>query len=64
MLSRKPRRSLDIGCSNGALSRVLVDDGVETWGIEIDPVFAAQAAGRLAVVLVGDAMEQTASSMR
>jgi 2-polyprenyl-3-methyl-5-hydroxy-6-metoxy-1,4-benzoquinol methylase len=60
MLARTPGRLLDIGCSNGALARYFTDAGVETWGIELDPTFGAQAAEVLTHVLVGDAQTMTA----
>jgi 2-polyprenyl-3-methyl-5-hydroxy-6-metoxy-1,4-benzoquinol methylase len=61
MLSRTPRRCLDIGCSNGALSRVFSDAGADTWGIELDRQLASEADKVLGHVLVGDAGEQVAT---
>jgi len=61
MLNRAPRRCLDIGCANGALSRVFTDAGAETWGVELDPDLASQAGRVLTRVLVGDAGEQLAT---
>lgn len=54
-----PRRSLDIGCSNGALSAAFRSGGAETWGIEYDEELANAADGVLDSVLHGDALEQS-----
>jgi methionine biosynthesis protein MetW len=57
MVAGTPRRVLDVGCSDGSLAIAFKERGAETWGIEIDPRFAATAAGRLDSVLAGDALE-------
>ena len=49
------RRILDLGCSSGALGAALKDRGpCEVVGIELDPVYAAEAEGRLDRVVRGD----------
>jgi 2-polyprenyl-3-methyl-5-hydroxy-6-metoxy-1,4-benzoquinol methylase len=60
MLTSTPRRLLDVGCSNGALAKHLTEAGVETWGIEVDASFGAEAQANLSHVLVGDAKAMTA----
>src|ERR1700676_2168828 len=47
VLSRSPRRVLDIGCGEGGLGRALADRGVELLGIDVVPslIARAQAAG-------------------
>jgi 2-polyprenyl-3-methyl-5-hydroxy-6-metoxy-1,4-benzoquinol methylase len=50
------RRVLDLGCSAGALGAGLKErGGVEVVGVELDPVLARAAEGRLDRVVVGDA---------
>lgn len=41
------RRVLDVGCSDGHLGAALVARGHHVVGLEVDPVLAAAAAGRL-----------------
>jgi 2-polyprenyl-3-methyl-5-hydroxy-6-metoxy-1,4-benzoquinol methylase len=47
---------LDVGCGNGELGASLrrAREGRSVSGVELDPVFAAQAAGRLDHVLCAD----------
>lgn len=51
-----PRRSLDIGCSNGNLSAAFRELGAETWGVEYDSTLAAAARTALGTVLEGDGL--------
>ncbi len=51
-----PKRSLDIGCSDGSLLGSLKGP-TETTGIELDPDLARAAAGRLGEIIEGDAVE-------
>jgi methionine biosynthesis protein MetW len=49
------RRVLDIGCANGRFLALIKErQGAETWGIEINPEAAGQAAGRVDRVIRGD----------
>jgi 2-polyprenyl-3-methyl-5-hydroxy-6-metoxy-1,4-benzoquinol methylase len=54
------KRVLDVGCSDGSLGAGLRAEGMEVWGIEYDPAFAATAAERLDRVLEGDAAARLA----
>lgn len=49
------RRVLDVGCASGALGTALIArQGCEVVGVELDPAYAADAAGRLSRVVRGD----------
>jgi methionine biosynthesis protein MetW len=54
------RRVLDLGCATGALGAGLKRRGAEVVGIEIDPGYAAAAAGRLDRVINADAEQALA----
>lgn len=47
------RRLLDIGCARGAFGALLVERGIEVWGVEPDEESAIVAADRLTKVIVG-----------
>jgi 2-polyprenyl-3-methyl-5-hydroxy-6-metoxy-1,4-benzoquinol methylase len=56
------RRVLELGCGHGRFAESLRQrNGAEVWGIERDPEVAADAAGRLDRVIVGDALQAVAS---
>src|ERR1035437_628856 len=50
------RTVLDVGCGEGLFGHALQQQvaGREVWGIEIDPIAAGEAEGRIDKVLVGD----------
>jgi 2-polyprenyl-3-methyl-5-hydroxy-6-metoxy-1,4-benzoquinol methylase len=51
------RRSLDFGCGFGRFSHLVKTTfGAETWGVEIDPTAAREAAQRLDTVIQADAL--------
>lgn len=49
MVKREPRRALDLGCASGMLGASVKKryPRAEVWGVELDPLAAAQAAKRL-----------------
>jgi len=52
------RRVLDVGCASGAVGEMLKKHrSVEVWGIELNPVLAAEARKRLDRVIEADASE-------
>src|SRR3954463_16239914 len=48
ILSRigRGKRVLDVGCLGGRLSRLIMDQNNEVWGIEVNPAAAQVASGR------------------
>jgi 2-polyprenyl-3-methyl-5-hydroxy-6-metoxy-1,4-benzoquinol methylase len=55
------RRVLDLGCASGALGAALrARQGAEVVGVELDPVYAEAARGRLDRVVEGDVEELAA----
>jgi SAM-dependent methyltransferase len=57
------RRVLDLGCAGGALGAGVKrrGPGIEVVGVELDPAYAAAAAGRLDRVVEGDVAAVVAS---
>jgi 2-polyprenyl-3-methyl-5-hydroxy-6-metoxy-1,4-benzoquinol methylase len=47
------KRVLDVGCCFGAFGALLESRGIETWGIEPDPIYAARAEERMTKVIRG-----------
>ncbi len=58
LIDGRPRRILDIGCSDGSLLVALGGDG-ETTGIELDDELAAAARTRIRTLIQGDALQAT-----
>lgn len=54
LVPRTATRVLDVGCSSGVMAGALVDRGHAVVGIETDPALAAEARGRIPVVLEDD----------
>jgi SAM-dependent methyltransferase len=55
LVPRSARRILDLGCATGALGAGLrARQGAAVVGVELDPVHAREAEGRLDEVVVGD----------
>jgi len=55
LVPQSARRVLDAGCATGAVGAALRRDlGAEVVGLEVDAQYAAEAAGRLDAVHVGD----------
>jgi 2-polyprenyl-3-methyl-5-hydroxy-6-metoxy-1,4-benzoquinol methylase/outer membrane murein-binding lipoprotein Lpp len=48
------KRVLDVGCANGYLARVLVENGCTVSGVEVDAAAAEQARSLLQDLVVGD----------
>lgn len=59
MITGRPRRILDVGCSDGSLLAALGGDG-ETVGIELDDALAAAARDRIGTLVQDDALKATA----
>lgn len=53
-IPKNAKRILEVGCGEGAFSKVLKKDNRETWGVEINPIAAQKATEVLNYVLVGD----------
>jgi 2-polyprenyl-3-methyl-5-hydroxy-6-metoxy-1,4-benzoquinol methylase len=47
------KKVLDVGCCFGGFGALLESRGIETWGIEPDPTYAATAEGRMTKVIRG-----------
>ncbi len=50
----RDRRVLDLGCATGAVARVLVQQGCNVVGVEMDPAAARVARQACSEVIVGD----------
>jgi 2-polyprenyl-3-methyl-5-hydroxy-6-metoxy-1,4-benzoquinol methylase len=58
LVPRTARRVLDLGCSSGALGAALkARQDCQVVGVELDPDYATDAAGRLDEVLTADVQE-------
>jgi O-antigen biosynthesis protein len=53
-LSTEPQRVLELGCSTGAMTRVLTERGHRVTAVEVDPVAARVAAPFADHLIVGD----------